>query len=100
MWEKTEIGEHVHEQPYEMKEKIENTLCKLQELKERVEELKRKCKELRRMESERIECIAKKMSLCDKCGQTLDLAEQVIFRDPKGEERRHYHKECFQKLLK
>jgi hypothetical protein len=97
---KMEIGEHVHQNQYEIKEKIENTLCKLQELKGRVAELKHKCEELRRIESERIECIAEKMSLCDKCGHALDPDEQVIVRDSKGEERRHFHKECFQTLFK
>jgi cell shape-determining protein MreC len=100
MLEKMEIGEHVHEESYELKEKIENTLCKLQELKGRVAELKRKVEELRRMESERIENAAEKISFCDKCGHVLDSEEQVVVRDSNGEERRHYHKECFQTLFK
>lgn len=100
MLEKMEIGEHVREEPYEIKETIENTLCKLQELKGRVAELKRKVEELRKTESERIENAAERMSLCDKCGHALDPEEQVVVRDSNGEERRHYHKECFQTLFK
>jgi len=101
MLEKMEIGRSTRqEESYEMKEKIESALCKLQELKERVAELKRKCEELRRMELDRIEANAKKMAKCDNCGTSLDPAEQVVIRDGNGEERRHYHKKCFQTLFK
>jgi hypothetical protein len=55
---------------------------------------------LRRMESERIEVAAKNVSRCDKCGQSLNPDEQVVIRDGNGEERRHYHKKCFQALFK
>ncbi len=101
MLEKMEIGRSTRqEEPYEIREKIESALCKLQELKERVAELKRKCEELRSIESERIEITAKKFSQCDKCGHALDPEEQVVIRDGNGEERRHYHKKCFQTLFK
>jgi hypothetical protein len=101
MLEKMEIGEHTRlEAQYEVKAKIESALYKLQELKERVAVLKRKCEELRRMESERIEVAAKNVSRCDKCGQSLNPDEQVVIRDGNGEERRHYHKKCFQALFK
>jgi cell shape-determining protein MreC len=101
MLEKMEIGENTRlEEQYEVKEKIESTLYKLQELKERVAELKRKCEELRRRESERIEVAAKNVSRCDKCGHSLDPEEQVVIRDGNGEERRHYHRKCFQTLFK
>jgi hypothetical protein len=101
MLEKMEIGEHTRlEAQYEAMEKIESTLYKLQELKERVAELKRKCEELRRIESERIEFAAKNVSRCDKCKHSVDPEEQVVVRDGNGEERRHYHKKCFQALFK
>jgi len=102
MLEKMETGEHIRreDEQQEIKEKIESTLYKLQELKERVAELKRKCEELRRMESERLEKTAENVLQCDKCGHALDPAEQVIIRDANGEERRHYHKECFKTLFK
>jgi cell shape-determining protein MreC len=101
MLEKMEIGEHIRqEEQYELKEKVEGALCKLRELKERVAELKRKCEDLRRMETERIEVAAQNVSRCDKCGHSLDPDEQVVIRDTNGEERRHYHRKCFQTLFK
>jgi len=101
MLEKMEIGEHTRlETQYEVREKIESALYTLQELKERVAVLKRKCEELRRIESERIEFAAKNVSRCDKCRHSLDPEEQVVVRDGNGEERRHYHRKCFETLLK
>lgn len=100
MLEKMEIGEHVQEEQYEIKEKIENTLCKLQELKGRIAELKHKVEELRKMEFERTECAAESMPHCDKCGHALDSENQVVVRDSNGEERRHYHMGCFKTLFK
>jgi septal ring factor EnvC (AmiA/AmiB activator) len=101
MLDKTEIGERIREnEQRELREKIEGTLCKLHELKERVAELKRKCEELRKIESERFERVAENVLQCDKCGHALDPEEQVVIKNAKGEERRHYHKECFQTLFK
>ncbi len=101
MLEKMEISEHIRqEEQYELKEKVEGTLCKLRELKERVAELKRKCEELRRMEKDRIEVAVQNVSRCDKCRHSIDLEEQVVVRDNNGNERRHYHKKCFQALFK
>jgi ribosomal protein L37AE/L43A len=101
MLEKMEIGERIREdEQRELREKIEGTLCKLHELKERVAELKRKCEELRKMESERFERIAENVLRCDKCGHALDPAEQVVIKDGNGKERKHYDKECFQTLFK
>lgn len=101
MLEKMEIGEQSRgEEQAEIREKIEGALCKLQELKQRIAELKRKCEELRRLESTRIESVAKKASRCDECGHAVDSNEQVIVRDSNGEERRHYHRLCFQALFK
>jgi len=101
MLEKIEIGEHTRlEAKYDVREKIESTLYKLQELKEGIAELKLKCEELRRIESERLEFAAKNVSRCDKCRHPVDPEEQVVVRDGNGEERRHYHRKCFQTLLK
>jgi uncharacterized coiled-coil DUF342 family protein len=101
MLEKMEIGEHIRQnEQHEIKEKIESTLYKLQELKERVAELKRKCEELRRMESERLEKITENVLKCDKCGHALDPVSAVVIRDANGEERRHYHQGCFKTLFK
>ena len=101
MLEKMEIGERIRvDEQRELREKIEGTLSKLHELKARVAELKRKCEELRLIELERFERVAENMLQCDKCGRALDPEERVVIKDANGEERRHYHKECFQTLFK
>ena len=100
MLEKIDVSEHVQNEQYEVKEKIESALCKLQELRQRIADLKHRCEELRRMESERLEPVAVNTSRCDKCGRAVNTEEQVVVRDSNGEERRHYHKGCFQTLFK
>ncbi|MGA3193002.1 MAG: hypothetical protein ABSD73_10910 [Candidatus Bathyarchaeia archaeon] len=102
MLEKTEIGEHTDEdEEADIREKIEITMRRLQELKGRVAELKRKCEELRQMGSERTEDEDAESTLrCDKCGRALDPEQQVAVKDSDGVERSHYHKECFQTLFK
>ncbi len=101
MLEKMDIAGHTRpEAQYEMKEKIESTLYRLEELKQKVTELKHTCEELRRIESERIVLAAKNVSRCDRCSHSIDLEEQVVVRDNNGNERRHYHKKCFQALFK
>jgi phage shock protein A len=102
MLKKLEIGERSHEdEKSDIREKIEVTLRRLQELKERVAELKRKCEELRLMESHCKEQEDMDNTLrCDKCGRAMDAAQQVTVKDSNGVERKHYHKECFQTLFK
>jgi hypothetical protein len=102
MLKKTEIGEHTdQDEETDIREKIEITLRRLQELKERVAELKRRCEELRQMESEHTEQEAVENTLrCDKCGRALDPAQQVAVKDSDGVERNHYHQECFVTLFK
>ncbi len=101
MLEKMDIAGHKRpEAQFEMKEKIESTLYRLEELKQKVTELKHTCEELRNIESERIELAAKNVSRCDKCRHSIDLEEQVLVRDNNGNERRHYHRKCFQALFK
>jgi len=102
MLKKMEIGEHMSGEggQQEIRQKIESTLNKLQELKARVAELKRRCEELRTMESQRLEKAALNVVRCDKCGHTLDPATAVVIRDANGEERRHYHQGCFKTLFK
>jgi hypothetical protein len=102
MLEKTEIGEHTdQDEETDIREKIEITMRRLQELKGRVAELKRKCEELRQIESERTEQKGTENALrCDKCGHPLDPEQQVAVKDSDGAERSHYHKECFQTLFK
>jgi len=102
MLKKLEIGELSHEdEESDIREKIEVTLRRLQELKERVAELKRKCEELRLMESQRTEQYDVDNRLrCDKCGRAVDAAQQVAVKDSEGVARKHYHKKCFQTLFK
>jgi TolA-binding protein len=102
MLKKMEIGERSREDgESDVRQKVEVTLRRLQELKERVAELKRRCEELRLMESQRTEQEDMENTLrCDKCGSALDAAQQVAVKDSEGVERRHYHKECFQTLFK
>ncbi|HYB68192.1 MAG TPA: hypothetical protein VEC97_01460 [Candidatus Acidoferrales bacterium] len=106
MLKRTEIGEHTAiDEETDLREKIEITLRRLQELKERVAELKRRCEELRRMESEHSEhteqeAVENTLLRCDKCGHALDPEQQVAVKDSDGVERSHYHKECFQTLFK
>jgi chromosome segregation ATPase len=102
MLKKLEIGEHtsIEDGQQEIRQKIESTLCKLKELKERVAELKRRCEELRTMESQRVEKAVHSAPRCDKCGHALDPVTAVVIRDANGEERRHYHQGCFKTLFK
>lgn len=102
MLKKPEIGEHTdQDEETDIREKIEITLRRLQELKGRVAELKRRCEELRQMESEHTEQEGVENTLrCDKCGRALDPEQQVAVKDSDGVERSHYHKECFQTLFK
>jgi hypothetical protein len=102
MLKKTEIGEPTdQDEETDLREKIEITLRRLQELKERVAELKRRCEELRQMESEHTVQEAVENTLrCDKCGRSLDPEQQVAVKDSDGVERSHYHKQCFQTLFK
>jgi TolA-binding protein len=102
MLKKPEIGEHTdQDEETDIREKIEITMHRLQELKGRVAELKRRCEELRQMESDRTkeEDIENRLR-CDKCGHPLDPEQQVAVKDSNGVERSHYHKECFQTLFK
>ena len=104
MLKKPEIGERSHEDEDEesdIRQKVELTLRRLQELKERVAELKRRCEELRLMESQCAKQEDMENTLqCDKCGRPVDAAQQVAVKDSEGVERKHYHKECFQTLFK
>jgi hypothetical protein len=102
MLKKMEIGEHIsgEDGQQEIRQKIESSLYKLQELKERVAELKHRCEELRAMESQRLEKAVHTVLRCDKCGHALDPVTAVIVRDANGEERRHYHQGCFKTLFK
>ena len=102
MLKKLEIGQHADiDEEMDLREKIEITMRRLQELKERVAELKRKCEELRQMESQHTEQEVIQNTLrCDKCGHALDPEQQVAVKDSDGVERSHYHKECFQTLFK
>ena len=102
MLKNTQIGEYTdQDEETDIKEKIEITMRRLQELKARVAELKRRCEELRQMESERTEQEAVENTLrCDKCGHAIDPEQQVAVKDSDGVERSHYHKECFQTLFK
>jgi predicted nuclease with TOPRIM domain len=99
MLERMEIGEHVNQDEQgELKEKVEATLTKLRELRERVAELKRRCEEFREMEAQRLEKPEKLR--CDKCGHALDSEDGVVIKDANGEAKSHYHKACFQALFK
>jgi len=102
MLKKMEIGEHIEmDEEMDLREKIETTMRRLQELKERVAELKRRCEELRQLESQhKVQEAIDNTLRCDKCGHTLDPEQQVAVKDSDGVERSHYHKECFQTLLK
>jgi hypothetical protein len=102
MLKKAETSQHLYEDDEsDLREKVEITLRRLQELKERVAELKRRCEEIRQIQSEHTgqEDVENTLQ-CDKCGRTLDPNEQVAVRDSDGAERSHYHKECFQTLFK
>ena len=100
MLERMETGEHVNQEDQDdLKERVEATLYKLRELRERVAELKRKCEEFREMEVQRFENL-KNTLRCDKCKHKLDPEDEVIIKDANGEERSHYHRECFQELFK
>ena len=115
MFEKTELCEQVDEDSQrEIRQKIEVTLYRLQELRGRIEELKRKCEEIRKAErttqSEHRENTpehendvprqTENVLHCDKCGHTLDPEQQVVIKDSNGTERSHYHTKCFQALFK
>lgn len=101
MLKNLEIGEHTdQDEETDIREKIEITLRRLQELKGRVAELKRRCEELQQMESDRMEENMENTLRCDKCGGPLDPEQQVAVKDSEGVERSHYHKECFQTLFK
>jgi len=102
MLKKTEIGEHAdQDEETDIREKIEITMRRLQELKGRVAELKRRCEEFRQTEPQHTEQKAVENTLrCDKCGRALDPEQQVAVKDSDGVERNHYHKECFQTLFK
>jgi len=100
MLERMETGEHVNQEDQDdLKERVEATLYKLRELRERVAELKRKCEEFREMEAQRFEN-PKNTLKCDKCRHKLNPDDEVVVKDANGEERSHYHKECFQELFK
>jgi hypothetical protein len=115
MFEKMEIGEKVDmDTQREIRQKIEVTLHRLQELRGRVEELKRKCEEIRKTERvahlqrrintlprvDKVPIYVENVLRCDRCGHTLDPEQQVVIKDSNGAERSHYHKKCFQALFK
>jgi len=83
----------------ELKERVEATLTKLRELRERVAELKRRCEEFREMEAQRLERPESRLR-CDKCGNALDSEDEVVVKDANGEAKSRYHKACFQALFK
>jgi hypothetical protein len=100
MLKSMEIGEQVNPcEQTQLKERVEATLYRLRELRERVAELKRRCEELRAMEAKRVEKFKNKAK-CDKCGYVLDAEEGVVVKDANGEEKSRYHKACFQALFK
>jgi DNA repair exonuclease SbcCD ATPase subunit len=115
MFEKMEIREQADmDDQREIRQKIEATLHRLQELRGRIEELKRKCEEIRKAEgtvhSQRMTSMMPSRSnvptyvenslRCDKCGHILDPERQVVIKDSNGAERSHYHEKCFQALFK
>jgi hypothetical protein len=100
MLERMEIGEHVNQDEQgELKERVEATLTKLRELRERIAELKRRCEESREMEVQRLEKLESRLR-CDKCGQALNSEDGVVIKDTNGEAKSRYHKACFQALFK
>ena len=100
MLERMEIGEHVNQDEQgELKERVEATLTKLRELRERVAELKRRCEEFREMEVQRLKKPESRLR-CDKCGNALDSEDEVVVKDANGEAKSRYHKACFQALFK
>jgi hypothetical protein len=100
MLKSMEIGEQVNQTDQtELKERVEATLCRLRELRERVAELKRRCEDLRAMEAKRVEKCNNKTK-CDKCGRVLEDEEGVVVKDGNGEEKSRYHKACFEALFK
>jgi RNA polymerase-binding transcription factor DksA len=92
MLEKTELFEETNSnQQVDAKKTIENTLQKLQALKSRISELRAHFEELQtRMEDQ-------SSLLCDECGRAIEPGEEVEAKNF-GENVRHYHQECFQKL--
>jgi hypothetical protein len=100
MLERMEIGEHVNQDEQgELKERVEATLTKLRELRERVAELKRRCEDFREMEAQRLKKPESRLR-CDKCGHALNSEDGVVFKDANGEAKSRYHKACFQALFK
>jgi TolA-binding protein len=110
MLKKMEVAEHSYEdEENDLREKIEITLRRLQELKEKVAELRRKCEELRQTEPQHTEQQEPQHTeqqdientlRCEKCGRAVDPEQQIAVKDADGVGQKHYHKECFQTLLK
>lgn len=100
MLERMEIGEHPEQNDQtDLKERVDATLYRLRELRERVAELKRKCEEFREMEAKRFENLEDTLK-CDKCGRKLDPDRTVVVKDGNGKERKHYHTACFREFFK
>ncbi len=95
MLKKTEFcGEINTNSQIDVKERMENTLQKLQVLKSRISELRAHCEELQRV---RVEDKNNDTLCCDECGRKIEPGQEVEAKNF-GAEARHYHKECFRKL--
>jgi predicted RNase H-like nuclease (RuvC/YqgF family) len=92
MLKKTELYEEESlNEEIDAKKTIEDTLRKLQALKERISELRAHFEELQ-THSE-----AKSGMRCDECGHFIEQGEQIEAKNF-GQNTHYYHKECFRKL--
>ena len=79
-----------------MVDKIEVTISRLRMLKDHISELKQHFEELREIQL----TDESDMPLCNKCGLKIEPNYKVVVKNSDGEERSHYHEECFKNLLK
>lgn len=94
MFKKKELCEDANfNEQVEVRERIEDTLQKLQVLKSRISELRAHFEELQRPSVKGHSSAFR----CDECGGAIEQGQEVEARNF-SEKTHHYHKECFRKI--
>jgi hypothetical protein len=78
----------------ENRERVEAALVRLKSLKSNVTQIRLQVESLRRLQDESREPNAS----CAECGKEIEHGQEVTIKDPSGNPRRFYHRECFKAL--
>lgn len=73
------------------KDRVEAALVRLKSLRSRVAEIRVQVESLRKLHAENQE----RPAVCFECGKEIEQGQEVTIKDPNGNPKSFYHKDCF-----